>query len=442
MGSADGEERARGADEERQLVSYVAAHSVVLLAQLGVEEPVAVERLDRLVRLGLLRRAPRLSHQRACFQITRDGLEVAGVRLPAPEIDLRRYRQDLAAAWLWLAARAGAFGKMDRSFTRREMVAADATVRSHAGLSADLSDELRWKAADRAFGIPVAGAAGLHYPDLCLVLDQGRVPIELAIVPIAPVLLERLRVKPHTKRTSDSGRHCSVAWIATATSLGSGRREQRRPEGVSHSAPDGRLGFAGTESQIRMSVSEPTEVLPQRDPAAGRLLLAGVLGAVVALSLGIYGSAHAPASDLVITLGFTNTITMKVWLATLAVAFAVVQLLSALWMYGRLPFGKTPVWLGPVHRVSGRVAFLVSLPVAYHCLYQLGFQHSSARVLIHSVLGCAFYGAFATKVVVVRSRNLPGWALPVAGGVAFAALAGTWLASGLWYINNSGFPSP
>jgi hypothetical protein len=182
--------------------------------------------------------------------------------------------------------------------------------------------------------------------------------------------------------------------------------------------------------------------LPERDPVAGRLLLVGLLGAAVALTLGIYGSAHTPASDLAITLGFTNTITMKVWFATIAVAFALAQLLSALWIYGRLPLGAAPSWLGRGHRISGRLAFIISLPVAYHCLYQLGFQHTNARVLAHSVLGCAFYGAFASKIVVVRSSKLPGLALPVAGGVALTVLAGVWLTSGLWYISNFGFPSP
>jgi hypothetical protein len=191
-----------------------------------------------------------------------------------------------------------------------------------------------------------------------------------------------------------------------------------------------------------MGASDSTEGLAQRDPAAARLLLAGVLGAAVALTLGIYGRAHNPASDLTITLGFTNTITMKVWLATIALLFAVVQVLSALWIYGRLPLGEAPSWLGSLHRVSGRLAFLVSLPVAYHCLYQLGFQHSSTRVLAHSILGCAFYGAFAAKIVIVRSRNLPSVALPIAGGLTFAILVGVWLLSGLWFINNSGFPSP
>ena len=56
--------------------------------------------------------------------------------------------------------------------------------------------------------------------------------------------------------------------------------------------------------------------------SGGRLLLAGTVGALVALSLGIYGNVHDPASDLSITLGFADTITMKVWLATLAVLFA------------------------------------------------------------------------------------------------------------------------
>jgi hypothetical protein len=196
--------------------------------------------------------------------------------------------------------------------------------------------------------------------------------------------------------------------------------------------------------------AEPSEMLsdrgpgavPQPDLAVRRLLIAGLMGAAVALTLGIYANAHNPSSDLTITLGFTNTITMKVWLATVALCFAVVQLLSAWWMYGRLPLGAAPSWLGSVHRISGRLAFLVSLPVAYHCLYQLGFQHSSTRVLLHSILGCLFYGAFAAKVLVVRSRNLPGSALPLAGGLVFVLLVYIWLTSVLWYVNHSGFPSP
>ena len=177
------------------------------------------------------------------------------------------------------------------------------------------------------------------------------------------------------------------------------------------------------------------------DPALRRLLIIGLVGAAVALTLGIYANAHTPSSDLTITLGFANTITMKVWLTTIALGFAVVQLFSALWMYGRLPLGAAPSWLGSAHRISGRLAFLLTLPVAYHCLYQLGFQHSSARVLLHSTLGCLFYGAFAAKVLVVRSRGLPASVLPLIGGLVFLLLVYVWLLSGLWYIAQFGFPA-
>jgi hypothetical protein len=196
-----------------------------------------------------------------------------------------------------------------------------------------------------------------------------------------------------------------------------------------------------TKPSATLSETGPGAV-PQPDPTIRRLLIIGLVGAAIALTLGIYANAHTPSSDLVITLGFTNTITMKVWLTTIAVCFAVVQLISALWMYGRLPLGAAPAWLGDVHRISGRLAFLISLPVAYHCLYQLGFQHSSTRVLLHSILGCLFYGAFAAKVLIVRSRGLPGSALPLAGGLVFVLLVYVWLLSGLWYIDHIGFPSP
>jgi len=176
--------------------------------------------------------------------------------------------------------------------------------------------------------------------------------------------------------------------------------------------------------------------------SGGRLLLAGTVGALVALTLGIYGNVHDPASDLSITLGFSDTITMKVWLASVALLLALVQVGSALWLYGKLPLGAAPAWLGSLHRISGRLAFLFSLPVAYHCLYQLAFQDTSTRVLLHSLLGCAFYGAFATKVVVVRSRSLPDVALPLAGGALFTTLVAVWLTSAGWFISTNGIPSP
>ena len=173
------------------------------------------------------------------------------------------------------------------------------------------------------------------------------------------------------------------------------------------------------------------------DPAPRLLAIAG-FGAAVAVALGVYGRVHDPSQELVFTLFFSTTISMKVWLATVALVFAVVQITSAAWVYGK--FGSAPPWAGTAHRISGRLAFIISLPVAYHCLWSLGFQDTNGRVLAHSLLGCAVYGAFAAKVTIVRSKGLPGAALPVAGGLMFAVLVLAWYTSALWFIREQGFP--
>src|SRR3954451_9160974 len=170
------------------------------------------------------------------------------------------------------------------------------------------------------------------------------------------------------------------------------------------------------------------EVATAQRPASVKLLVAAGIGAAVAVALGVYGHVHDPSQKLVFTLFFSSTIAMKVWLATFAVGFACVQILSALWIYGKLP-GSTPTWVGGVHRISGRLAFLISLPVAYHCLWSLGFQDTTGRVLAHSLLGCIFYGTFAAKVTIVRSKGLPGFVLPLTGGLLFAVLVALWLTS-------------
>ena len=84
-------------------------------------------------------------------------------------------------------------------------------------------------------------------------------------------------------------------------------------------------------------------------------------------------------------------------------------------MYGKIPCVSAPSWIGGLHRWSGRIAFLLAVPVAIHCLYALGFQTYSTRVLIHSLLGCAFFGAFTVKMLILPKRGVPDWVLPVGG---------------------------
>lgn len=162
-------------------------------------------------------------------------------------------------------------------------------------------------------------------------------------------------------------------------------------------------------------------------------------GGLVSLTMGVFGRIHQPVAQG-ITLGFGSVVEMKVWLAVVTGCFALIQLVTALWLYGKL--GRpAPRRLGDVHRASGALAILVSLPVAYDCLWSLGFASYDTRVLAHSILGCLVYGAFVTKIITLHTRSAPGWLLPVAGGLLFTVLVSTVLTSAVWFLTVNGLPS-
>ena len=128
---------------------------------------------------------------------------------------------------------------------------------------------------------------------------------------------------------------------------------------------------------------------------------------------------------------------MKAWLASVAAALAVFQLFTAAWIFRKLPWEK-PAWVNPAHRWSGRLAFVATLPVAYHCIFKLGFQSGDDRVLWHSLFGSAFYGAFAAKITIVELKRFPTAVLPIAGGLLFAVLIGVWYTSAVWFFRLAG----
>lgn len=166
-----------------------------------------------------------------------------------------------------------------------------------------------------------------------------------------------------------------------------------------------------------------------------------LVGAAVAVALGVYARVHAPARRPLVTLGFSGMLQMKVWLSTAAAALILVQLLTALSMWGRLPsVHRSPTWVAPLHRWSGSIAFVLTLFPAFHCLWALGFATGSTRVIAHGVAGCAFYGAYAAKMIGLRVGNLPGRTIPVIGGLALASFAVIWLSSALWFFTRSGLP--
>ena len=184
---------------------------------------------------------------------------------------------------------------------------------------------------------------------------------------------------------------------------------------------------------------------PARIGGAG-LLAAGAMGAVVALALGLYGRAHDPQTDLAITLGFSDTITMKVWLSSVAfILFALFQIFSALWLYGRLPIASrppVPIATRPpdlrAARVPDQPARRLPLPLPAGVP---GHDDARARPL-------------AARLPLSTVRSPPRSTLdphaggggrggcPLIGGTVFTLLVATWVTSGLWFITTSGIPSP
>ena len=119
----------------------------------------------------------------------------------------------------------------------------------------------------------------------------------------------------------------------------------------------------------------------------------------------------------------------------------IVQLATAARMWGHLrgvvPLGDAGA--ATVHRWSGRLAVLATTPVAFHCIFILGFRTDDLRVTVHSLVGTAVYGVLAGKLVILKNHSFPGWVLPAAGGTLATVLALLWSSSSLWYFTNVDF---
>jgi hypothetical protein len=182
-------------------------------------------------------------------------------------------------------------------------------------------------------------------------------------------------------------------------------------------------------------------------PARGKLPAWWFAG-IGLLSAGVVAAIYVAGRVLTVDPAFSlfgrqylAALSLKALLATIALGLAVVQVLLALWMYRKLPLaGSPPRPVRLAHRVLGFGLFALTVPIALHCLIAYGVQLTSARVAVHSLAGCFFYGAFVAKVLLVQSRRLRGWVLPVAGGLLAVTVAVLWYTAALWYYNGYQLP--
>jgi hypothetical protein len=168
--------------------------------------------------------------------------------------------------------------------------------------------------------------------------------------------------------------------------------------------------------------------------------LLGGLSALVALAVGLAASriSREPYEAPFPHFFFSDTLHLKAWLTTAALLPVLSQLLTASRIYELLRFPPEARFYGFVHRWAGRAAILLTLPVAYHCVFLLGFGTYSSRATIDSLLGSFLYGCLVAKVFVVRSHGFPAWVLPMAGRLLFCILLGLWLTSAPWFFSAFG----
>jgi hypothetical protein len=185
---------------------------------------------------------------------------------------------------------------------------------------------------------------------------------------------------------------------------------------------------AGTDNPADAPASPGTRI--------GPLLVAFAVGSAAAIGLGVYGRLHDPTGQALNLAGFSSGLAAKAWLTTTAFVFALIQIFTAMILFGRIKISGS--WVGPVHRWSGRIAVALTVPVAVHCLYALGFQGYSGRVLVHSIFGCFFFGAFVAKMLILSRDDSPGWALPTLGGAVFSGLTALWMTAALWFFATNG----
>ncbi len=95
------------------------------------------------------------------------------------------------------------------------------------------------------------------------------------------------------------------------------------------------------------SIPVPAPEAPPAEPSGtkiGPVVIAFAIGTAVSIGLGVYGRLHTPTGHAVNIAGFSSGAAAKAFLATIAMALAIVQIVTAMGIYGRIPLRGA--WVG------------------------------------------------------------------------------------------------
>ncbi len=142
---------------------------------------------------------------------------------------------------------------------------------------------------------------------------------------------------------------------------------------------------------------------PRRVPFRGL-----AAGAAAALALGAYSVLHEPAGRDFVLYGFGSSAEWKNALTLVVAVLLVVQAAIGFKLAGL--FGIRPAdrpWLSDLRRLIATAAVGLSLPVAFHCVWILGFGSDSPMTTLHSILGCIAYGCVVAALWPDDRRRAP-----------------------------------
>ena len=116
-------------------------------------------------------------------------------------------------------------------------------------------------------------------------------------------------------------------------------------------------------------------------------------GAAAAAAIGAYSVIHEPTGRDFVLYGFESSASWKNTLTLVVAVLLVAQAALGVKLAQMFGLGATSrLWLWDLRRLLATLAVGLSLPVAFHCVWVLGFQSDSPLNTLHSILGCVAYG--------------------------------------------------
>ena len=133
-----------------------------------------------------------------------------------------------------------------------------------------------------------------------------------------------------------------------------------------------------------------------------------VAGAAVALPLGVYSVLHQPTGRDFALYGFESAAAWKNALTLVVALLLVAQAALSFKLAGLFGLrATTRPWLSELRRLLATLAVGFSLPVAFHCVWVLGFGTTLPFHVLHSIPGCIAYGCVAAAVWPDHRRRSP-----------------------------------